>query len=137
MATNPPDPDPCDLSSDDLQRYRDRLHQMTVCGRWLLVSALWLIVGIASLWGLRYPIGLMQEHFTWAALRYGLAYHPISALGLSLCIGMTISVLVWQSRNILFGLPKRDRQRLEQQVQRIYQQGASHPLWRWVIEPKK
>lgn len=113
-----------------------RLHQVTVYGRWLVVLGLWLTVGSFSLWGLRYPISLMRDYFTWAALRYGLVYHPISAIGLGLCIGMTISVLVWQSRNILFGLPPAEQQRLEKMVLRIHQQGVSHPLWRWVAAEK-
>jgi hypothetical protein len=109
-----------------------RLHELTVLGRWLAIIALWLTVGAASLWGLRYPISLMQEYFTWAALRNGLANHPISAMGLGLCIGLTIGVLVWQSRNILFGLPKDEQERLEKMVLRIRQQGESHPLWKWL-----
>jgi hypothetical protein len=109
-----------------------RLHRLTVYGRWSVVILLWLTVAPLSLWGLRYPITLLREYFTWAAVRYGLAYHPVPAIGLSLCIGMTVAVLVWQSRNILLGLPDRDKQRLARQVQRIRQQGKSHPLWQWI-----
>ncbi len=109
-----------------------RLHQLTVYGRWIFASILWLTVGTLSLWGLRYPISLAVEHFTWAALRYGLVFNRLPALGLFLCLGVTLSTLVWQLRNWLFGLPKRDRLRLEQQVLRIRQQGNSHPLWKWV-----
>lgn len=109
-----------------------RLHQLTVYGRWLFASTLWLTVGTLSLWGLRYPISLAMEYFTWASLRYGLMFNRIPAFGLFLCIGVTLSILVWQLRNWLFGLPKRDRHRLEQQVLRIRQQGNSHPLWKWV-----
>ncbi len=113
----------------------DRLYRLTLYGRWLVVGVLWLTIGLVSLWGLRYPISLMLDYFTWAALRYGLAFHPVAAVGLALCIGMTVAVLVWQSRNILFGLPRRERQRLEQQVSRIRQQGNSHPLWKFVCKP--
>jgi hypothetical protein len=109
-----------------------RLHRLTVYGRWSFVLFLWLTVAPLSLWGLRYPISLLREYFTWSAVRYGLAYHPISAIGLSLCIGMTVAVLIWQSRNILLGLPDKDKQRLARQVQRIRQQGRSHPLWQWI-----
>jgi hypothetical protein len=111
-----------------------RLHQLTVYGRWLLAGTLWLTVGTASLWGLRYPISLAMEHFTWAALRYGLVFDRIPGVGLFLCIAVTLSTLVWQLRNWLFGLPKRERRRLEQQVIRIRQQGSSHPLWKWVCQ---
>ena len=109
-----------------------RLHQMTVIGRWLVVIGLWSTIGVLSLWGLRYPISLMQEYFTWAALRTGLASNWLPTLGLGICIGMTLSVLIWQSRNILFGLPINEQQNLEKTVLRIRQQGKSHPLWKWI-----
>lgn len=111
-----------------------RLHRATVIGRWLVVTGLWSTIGVLSLWGLRYPISLMQEYFTWAALRTGLASNWLPTLGLGLCIGMTLSVLIWQSRNILFGLPIAEQKNLEKAVLRIRQQGKSHPLWKW-IEP--
>ena len=112
----------------------ERLYRLTLYGRWLVVGILWISVGSLSLWGLRYPISLLQEHFTWAAVRYGLYFNRLPAIGLSLCIGMTAAVLVWQSRNIMFGLPKQEQQRLEQQVHQIRKQGASHPLWKWVCK---
>ncbi|MCY7324421.1 MAG: hypothetical protein LH660_22130 [Phormidesmis sp. CAN_BIN36] len=109
-----------------------RLHELTVYGRWLTVLGLWPTVGSVSLWSLRYPISLLREYFTWAAVRWGLIFQPLPALGLGLCVGMTLAVLVWQSRNILVGLPKLERQRLEKQVLKICEQGSSHPLWKWV-----
>jgi hypothetical protein len=112
----------------------EKLHRLTVYSRWLVVGLLWISVGSFSLWGLRYPISLLQEHFTWAAVRYGLYFNPLPTFGLSLCIGVTTSVLFWQSRNILLGLPKQEQRRLEQQVGRIRQQGPSHPLWKWVCQ---
>jgi hypothetical protein len=45
---------------------------------------------------------------------------------------MTLAVLVWHSRNLLFGLPKEEQLRLQLQAERIRQQGSTHPLWRWV-----
>nr|WP_250124362.1 hypothetical protein [Chroococcidiopsis sp. CCMEE 29] len=109
-----------------------KLHHLTVYGRWLIVGLLWLSIGSLSLWGLRAEIALWRQYFTWVAVRYGLYYNPLPTFGLALCIGMTISVLVWQSRNILLGLPPKEQRRLEQQVRRIRQQGKSHPLWKWV-----
>jgi hypothetical protein len=109
-----------------------RLHQLTVYGRWLFAGVLWLTVGTLSFWGLRYPISLAMESFTWASLRYGLVFSRLPAFGLFLCFGITLSILVWQLRNWLFGLPKSERLRLEQQVLRICRQGSSHPLWKWV-----
>jgi hypothetical protein len=118
------------------QQKVQRLHQLTVYGRWIFASGLWLTVGAISVWSLRYPISLVLEHFTWAAVRYGLMFDLKPAFGLFLCIGMTLGILVWQARNWLFGLPKSDRQRLEQQVLRIHKQGGSHPLWKWVCNQK-
>ncbi|PSB22067.1 hypothetical protein C7B65_01250 [Phormidesmis priestleyi ULC007] len=109
-----------------------RLHKVTVYGRWLTVLGLWLTVGSVSLWSLRYPISLLQDYFTWAAVRWAIVFQPLPAIGLGLCVAMTLAVLVWQSRNILVGLPKVEQQRLEKQVLKIREQGSSHPLWRWV-----
>jgi hypothetical protein len=114
------------------QQQVQRLHQLTVTGRWLVVAGLWLTIGATSLWGLRYPISLVLENFTWAAVRYGLMFDLYPAFGLFLCIGMTLGIVVWQMRNWIFGLPKHDRDRLEHYVRRINQQGCSHPLWNWI-----
>ncbi|NES18296.1 MAG: hypothetical protein F6K41_05035 [Symploca sp. SIO3E6] len=111
-----------------------RLHELTVYARWLLVGILWITLGLLSLWGWRYEISLLRSHFTWAALRYGIVYNRLPALGLGICISMTVAVLVWQSRNILWGIPPTEQKRLEQQVRRICQQGASHPLWKWICK---
>jgi hypothetical protein len=109
-----------------------RLHQLTIYGRWLVVGILWISLAPLSLWGWRYELSLLRSHFTWAALRYSIFYNTLPAIGLSFCIGMTAAVLVWQSRNILIGIPPQEQRRLEQQVRRICQQGPSHPLWKWV-----
>ncbi len=109
-----------------------RLHQLTVYGRWLVVTILWLTIAPLSLWGWRYEISLLRSYFTWTALRYGIIFNRLPFLGFSLCVGVTASVLVWHSRNILWGMPLEEKKRLEQQVRRICQQGQSHPLWKWV-----
>ena len=111
-----------------------KLHQLTVYGRWLFVCLLWVSIGSLSLWSLRLDIALLWQYFTWATVRYGLYYNPLPTFGLAFCIGMTVSVLVWQSRNILIGLPSPEQRRLEQQVCRIRQQGPSQPLWKWVCQ---
>ncbi|MBD2624988.1 hypothetical protein [Trichormus variabilis] len=115
-------------------RQVQRLHQLTVYGRWLFAGCSWLLIAPGCLWNLRAEIALWQQYFTWVAVRYGLAFHPLATLGLSFCIAITISVLVWQSRNILLGLPQQEKQRLETQVCRIRQQGPTHPLWKWVCQ---
>ncbi|WP_404785310.1 hypothetical protein [Altericista sp. CCNU0014] len=114
-----------------------RLHRLTVYGRWLVVLALWLTVGALSLWQLRFRIQLLMDYFTWVAVRYGLAYHQGAALGLALCLGATAAVMTWHSRNLMFGLPKHEQLRLQQQLLRIQQQGPTHPLWRWVCGEQK
>ncbi len=116
----------------DFQRQVERLHRLTVYSRWTVVGLCWVIVGPISFWGLRREIGLWMAHFTWAAVRYGLFFNRLPALGLFFCTGLTTAVLLWQSRNILWGLPELERRRLEQQVWQIRQQGRSHPLWNWV-----
>ena len=111
----------------------DNLYRLNLYGRWLVIAALWLTVGVYSLWGLRYPISIIQEEFTWSAVKYGLIGAPIPAFGLCLCIGMMTGTLVWQSRNIIWGIPTKEQQRLTQQVGNIRKQGSSHPLWKWVV----
>jgi hypothetical protein len=109
-----------------------RLHRLTIYGRWMIVLFLWLTVGAASLWQLRFRIQLLLDSFTWVAVRYGFAYHQAAAFGLALCLGMTAAVMTWHSRNLVFGLPKQEQLRLQQQLTRIQQQGPTHPLWRWI-----
>jgi hypothetical protein len=120
------------VTKSGLEQEVERLHRLSVYGRWFMVAFIWLTVGLLSLWGLRSEISLWLEYFTWAAVRYGLAYHRFSTIGLAFCLGTTFAVLVWQTRNILFGLPQHEQQRLGQRVQRIRKQGHSHPLWQWV-----
>jgi hypothetical protein len=114
-----------------------RLHRLTVYGRWMVVVVLWLTVGLLSLWQLRFRIQLLMDSFTWVAVRYGLAYHQGAAFGLFLCLGMTAATLTWHARNLVFGLPKQEQLRLQQQLMRIQQQGPTHPLWRWVCGEQK
>ncbi|MGB3491300.1 MAG: hypothetical protein WBA57_01135 [Elainellaceae cyanobacterium] len=112
-----------------------RLYRFNLWSRWAAMLALWAVVGSLSLWRFRPELALMTQHFTWPALRYGLAFHPLASLGLMFCIGPTLGILFWQSRNILLGLSRHDLERLEQTTQKIRQQGKSHPLWRLVCEP--
>ncbi|MGF1495192.1 MAG: hypothetical protein ACFBSC_22660 [Microcoleaceae cyanobacterium] len=113
-----------------------RLHELTVYARWVLVIVLWLTIAPLSLWNLRAEIQLWLDHFTWIAVRYAIVSHRWATLGLSLCIGMTASTLVWQSRNILWGFPEKYWEQKLKQVRRIHQQGPSHPLWNWMTNSK-
>lgn len=125
-----------DLENDDqdLDLQTQRLYHLMILGRWFVIAILWLTIGILSLWGMRREISLLQEYFTWSAVRYALAYHRLPALGLALCVGMTVGALVWHSRNILCGLPPREKMRLVNHVRRIREQGPSHFLWQWVVK---
>jgi hypothetical protein len=109
-----------------------KLHQLTVYGRWFFVLLLWLSIAPWSLWSLRSEIFLGRDYFTWVLVRYAIVYNRLPIFALGFCVAMTTAVLVWQSRNILFGLPKAEKQRLQQQVIRISQQGQSHPLWKFI-----
>jgi hypothetical protein len=112
----------------------DNLYRLNIYSRWAIIALMWLTIGTYSLWELRYHIGLIQEDFTWAAVKYGLIFNLMPAIGLSLCVGMMTGTLVWQSRNIIWGISKKEQQRLTQQVANIRKQGSSHPLWKWVVD---
>jgi hypothetical protein len=112
----------------------DNLYRLNVYTRWTVIVLMWLTIGLYSLWELRYHISLIQEDFTWAAVKYGLVFNLIPAIGLCLCVGMMTGTLVWQSRNTIWGIPKREQQRLTKQVCQIRQQGISHPLWKLVVK---
>ena len=111
----------------------DNLHRLTIYGRCLVIALLWGTIGVYSLWELRYPIALIIEDFTWSAVKYGLMFQPVPALGLFTCVGMTAGTLTWQSRNLIWGISSHEQQRLARQVCQIRQQGKSHPLWKWVV----
>ncbi|GAB4384797.1 MAG: hypothetical protein Kow00121_48790 [Elainellaceae cyanobacterium] len=117
------------------QQQVQRLYHFTVYSRWSVVALLWLCIAPICLWALRSELALWFDYFTWTAVRYTIIYNRLPAIGIILCLAATIAVLVWQSRNILWGLPKEEVNHLEQQVLRIRRQGRSHPLWKWVCQP--
>lgn len=104
---------------------------------WLWVSlALWLTIGLLSLWSLRFEFQELREYFTWAAVRYMLYFNRLAALGLAICLGSTISLLFAESRHILLGLSKGEKRYLTRRLDKINEQGPSHPHWK-IIHPKK
>ncbi|NER39368.1 MAG: hypothetical protein F6J93_36385 [Oscillatoria sp. SIO1A7] len=113
----------------------EKLHRLTVWARWFAVGLAWATLAPVSLWAMRSQIQLLLDYFTWAALRYTLNIwqNTWPTLGVVVCVSMTVAVLVWQSRNILFGRSREEQQRLEQQVRRIRKQGPTHPMWKWVV----
>ncbi|MGK7889671.1 MAG: hypothetical protein AB4042_10080 [Leptolyngbyaceae cyanobacterium] len=121
-----------ELYDPQLIEEMQRLHQIFVLGRWCVVAGLWSVVGMVSIWSLRHEFTLFRQHVTWAAVRYGLASNMLPTLGLASCVGPTVGLLVWQTRNIFIGLPKQEVTRLAQKVTTIRAQGKKHPLWRYV-----
>lgn len=120
------------MTPPDRQYQLIRLQQAMVMLRWLVAGVVWLIVLVWIALVLPHEVSLLRDHFTWVGLRYAIADHFWFALMLSLAVGLTTSVLVWQSRNILFGLPDREKYRLEQLLTKIEERGRRHPLWFWV-----
>ncbi len=116
----------------NFQRQVNHLYQLTLYGRWIVVISLWLLVAPLSFWGLRQEIALWLDYFTWTSLRYSLIYNPLSAIGLALCIGLTIATLIQQINHAVFGLSRSDQHRFEKKVLKITQQGRTHPLWKWL-----
>jgi len=116
----------------DFQKKVSKLYQLSMYGRWLFVLASWLTLGVYALWNLREEIAICWDYFTWAAVYYGLHFNFLPTLCLAFCIGVTTSVLVWQSRNLIWGLPADERQKLEKQVKKIMAKGNRHPLYRWI-----
>jgi hypothetical protein len=95
-----------------------RLHRRQVYRRWLTVGLCWLVLAPLSLWAVRDELALMHDYFTWVALRYAIAYNRLPAIGLGFCIAITISTLVWQSCNILFGFSPGYQKQLLRQADR-------------------
>ncbi len=89
-----------------------RIRQVWMRRWWRLTFALWLSVGSMSLWSLRRTWAQVIEQFTWAALRYGLAFNRPAAIGLGLCLGLTIALLLKESRFLLWGLSRKERYQL-------------------------
>lgn len=85
---------------------------------WFVVLGLWLTVGTASIWSLRRTWSQMMEYFTWAALRYGLGFNRPAAIGLGFCVGLTVALLVKESRFQLFGLTKKERSDLQKALEK-------------------
>lgn len=115
------------------QRQIERLLTVQTRQRWLVNTLVWLTVGTASIWCLHEDIALWQEFFTWSAVRISLQNNRLAFLGLGLCLSMTLSTLVWQSWQILWGVGKSEHRQLRKEVAEILATGENHPLWRSVV----
>lgn len=118
----------------DFQQQLQRLYQVRLYTRWVILAILWVTIAPFCLWVLRSEIALWLDYFTWTAVRFTFAYNPLPTFGLLFCITLTVSTLLWQSHYLLFGLSSSETTRLKQQLFKIRQQGASHPLWKWVCQ---
>ena len=110
----------------------DRLYRLSIYCRWLLAIFSWLTLGVFAIWNLQEEIAIGLDYFTWAALYYGLHFNFLPTLCLALCIGTTLSVLLRQIRNLVWGLPEVEKRKLERQVKKITARGSKHPLWKWI-----
>lgn len=85
---------------------------------WIVVFALWMTVGAASLWSLRRTWHQLAEYFTWAAIRYGLAFNRLAAMGLGICLGLTVVLLIKETRFLFFGLTQKEQQQLLKELRK-------------------
>ncbi|MEM7592963.1 MAG: hypothetical protein AAF383_15845 [Cyanobacteria bacterium P01_A01_bin.83] len=116
----------------DFKRKVAKLHRITVYGRWLFVLVSWFTLGLYALWHLKDEIALWFDYFTWAAVYYTFHFNFVPTFCLAFCVGITLSVLIWQSRNIILGLPAQEQRNLVRRVKKIEAEGKKHPLWRWI-----
>ena len=120
--------------------YLERLLTIYTYLRWLVVILVWMTIGAWSIWSLREDIALWLSYFTWSAVRVALRSTPLPFLGLGLCVGITLSVLVWQSMYILFGFSPAQRQVLHRHLAIMDKWDKSHPwirLKQYVFAPVK
>ncbi|MGA1603445.1 MAG: hypothetical protein ACO4CG_14315 [Prochlorothrix sp.] len=143
MLTPPPTPpplppDPCTqwfqahIGDRDLCRATLRLHHLQVQLRWSLHLILGLVLLPPSLWALSPEFSLWQQVITWAAVRYGLLDHPWATIAICYLMITTLETLLWQSRNLLWGMPRREVLHLADRVKQIRDRGPGHWLWPWI-----
>ena len=116
----------------NFQQKVDRLYKLSIYSRWLVVIFSWLTFGVYAIWSLQEEIALCLDYFTWASMYYGLHFNFLPSLCLAFCIGTTVSAIVWQSRNTIWGLSDFEKRKLEKQVKKILSEGKKHPLWKWI-----
>ncbi|MEL6260523.1 MAG: hypothetical protein AAFQ40_02535 [Cyanobacteria bacterium J06623_5] len=114
----------------------EALRQAMMRSWWWLCLGLWLTVGLASLWWLRSDLQELFDYFTWSAVRYMLYYERLAGMGIGLCFGLTLALLLSESRQILWGISEGEYARLLSNLQKIHAQGPSHPQWK-IIRPEK
>ena len=114
----------------------EALRQAMMRTWWWVCLGLWLTGGLLSLWWVRSDLQELRQYFTWTAVRYMLVYHRPAAMGLGLCFGLTLALLLSESRQILWGISEGEYARLLSSLNKIHEQGPSHPQWK-VIRPEE
>jgi len=122
------------IVDSDLIKPVQRLFLLHLYGRWILVAIAWLLVAPWAIGRLGEDLQLMTEYFTWASVRYSLMFNLIPAYGLLLCIGFTVSSLIWHGLYLWKGISPREQFRLANQVKKIQVTGPKHILWKWVFK---
>ena len=119
-------------ADEDVSQAIEALRQQLMRDWWRVCLGLWLTVGFISLFSLRSDLQELREYFTWAAVRATIVFERIPSIGLITCLAVTFGLLLSESRQILFGLSKSERSRLLAQLNKIKEQGPSHPQWKVV-----
>ena len=114
----------------------EALRQAMMRTWWWVCLCLWLTVGLLSLWWVRSDLQELHQYFTWTAVRYMLFYNRLAGMGLGLCFGLTLALLLSESRQILWGISEGEHARLLGNLRQIHAQGPSHPQWK-VIRPEE
>ncbi|MEL6489420.1 MAG: hypothetical protein AAFV85_16610 [Cyanobacteria bacterium J06634_6] len=123
------------VTTDQTQEI-EALRQAMMRTWWWVCLGLWLTVGLLSLWWVREELLIIRQYFTWTAVRFMLIYHRPAAVGLGLCVGLTMALLLSESRQIIWGISEGERDRLLINLQKIHAQGPSHPQWK-IIRPEE
>jgi hypothetical protein len=120
-------------TDSNLDQQVAKLRRVDMYLRWLLVLLLWLTLGVWSCWEMRESLLQLTEYLSLTGLKYSLFFHLWGGGGgLILCLSLTVSSMLWQIGQSFWRLSSRERQILETRVQKIQEQGAKHPLWRWI-----
>jgi len=116
----------------------EKLYQLKIYGRWIVVIIAWILILPWALWQFRETISLCQERCTWATIRVGIEFTPLASLGIAFCLGFATSVLVKQSVHILNGgLSEKEKYYLSQEVLKIRQKGESYWLYRYLYSVRE
>ena len=125
------------LGDKEVSQAIEALRQQMMRDWWRVCLVLWLTVGLLSVWWLRSQLQELIEYFTWAAVRATIHFERLPSVGLISCFALTFGLLLSESRQILFGLSAEERSRLLTKLNKINQQGSSHPQWKVVAPAKK